>query len=89
VVIHANNGGDDSTRWEQASLPILGPIIAQCNMDKTIKYGKIGRRELESVVGKVYICIHITDYSSYLLYRTITNLAYPKGSGTQFPNARK
>ncbi|KAF7731986.1 hypothetical protein EC973_007091 [Apophysomyces ossiformis] len=40
-----------STNWQMAVVPPLSKAIAEFNSSNSVKYGKLGRRELESVVA--------------------------------------
>ncbi|KAI9016490.1 hypothetical protein CLU79DRAFT_706537 [Phycomyces nitens] len=41
-----------STHWQQATVPPLSKVIAEHNSSSSTKYGKLGRRELESIIVK-------------------------------------
>ncbi|KAI7863539.1 hypothetical protein BDF14DRAFT_1843189 [Spinellus fusiger] len=41
-----------STHWQQATVPPLSKVIAEHNASSSTKYGKLGRREVESVIAK-------------------------------------
>ncbi|CEG80831.1 hypothetical protein RMATCC62417_15109 [Rhizopus microsporus] len=47
VILYSN-----SNTWQQASTPSLPKIIAESNASKSTRYGKIERREVESVIAK-------------------------------------
>jgi hypothetical protein len=44
-----------SNNWQQAPVPPLSKILAEYNANNSVKYGKAGRRDIESVVAKVNI----------------------------------
>ncbi|KAL0078302.1 hypothetical protein J3Q64DRAFT_1756588 [Phycomyces blakesleeanus] len=41
-----------STHWQQATVPSLSKVIAEHNASISTKYGKLGRRELETIIAK-------------------------------------
>ncbi|KAG0763936.1 hypothetical protein G6F57_005855 [Rhizopus arrhizus] len=47
VVLYSN-----SNTWQEASVPSLPKVIAESNASTSIKYGKLERREVESVIAK-------------------------------------
>ncbi|RCH80478.1 hypothetical protein CU097_000398 [Rhizopus azygosporus] len=47
VILYSN-----SNSWQQASTPSLPKVIAESNASKSTRYGKIERREVESVIAK-------------------------------------
>lgn len=49
VVLYSN-----SETWQLAVVPPLPKILAEHNASNSTKYGKIGKREAESVIAKVY-----------------------------------
>lgn len=46
-----------SNTWQQAAVPPLPKVIAEFNNNNSIKYGKLGKREVETVIVKPTIGI--------------------------------
>ncbi|KAI9493996.1 hypothetical protein BDB00DRAFT_871756 [Zychaea mexicana] len=49
IASHIYLFSNGSPNWQRATVPSLAKIVAEHNASTTLKYGKIGRRELESV----------------------------------------
>ncbi|RCH81945.1 hypothetical protein CU098_005605, partial [Rhizopus stolonifer] len=47
VILYSN-----SNTWQQATVPPLSKVIAEFNGSNSIKYGKLGKREVEHVIAK-------------------------------------
>ncbi|KAI8354035.1 hypothetical protein BD560DRAFT_438388 [Blakeslea trispora] len=47
VILYSN-----SNTWQQAIVPPLPKVIAECNSSNTVKYGKLGKREVERVIAR-------------------------------------
>lgn len=43
----------NSNTWQQAAVPPLPKIMAEYNRSNSTKYGKLGKREVESVIARV------------------------------------
>lgn len=48
VILYSN-----SNTWQQAAVPPLPKVIAEHNANTSTKYGKLGKREAETVIVKV------------------------------------
>jgi hypothetical protein len=62
-----------SNNWQQAPVPPLSKILAEYNANNSVKYGKAGRRDIESVVAKVNIEMDDGTTSSNNVMMTIAN----------------
>ena len=53
IVSHIYLFPNGTSSWQKATIPSLAKTVAEHNASTTLKYGKIGRREVESVKALV------------------------------------
>lgn len=89
VILYSN-----SNTWQQATVPPLAKFIAEANASNSAKYGKVGKREVETIIAKPTKGITLrfpthgsTADTDISLDKSPTNMTNNNGSSSNAGNA--